>query len=99
MPYKLTYIVGSLRPADLDVLASLARFMTIVATDDIAAGLAAATMALSQASASKNGSVSDAHILALAWKLDADLWSHDRDCAGTGWPSWSTANLRAACQL
>lgn len=45
---------------------------------------------------SRNGSVRDAHILALAWTLDADIWSHDRDFAGTGWPSWSNANLRAA---
>lgn len=43
-----------------------------------------------------NGSVRDAHILALAWTLDADIWSHDRDFAGTGWPSWSNGNLRAS---
>jgi hypothetical protein len=30
------------------------------------------------------------------WLAEADIWSHDRDFAGTGWPSWSTANLRAA---
>jgi predicted nucleic acid-binding protein len=54
--------------------------------------LAAKTLA--QAVASKNGSVRDAHILACAWEYHADIWSHDRDFAGTGWPSWSTANLR-----
>lgn len=32
-------------------------------------------------------------VLACAWLLDADIWSHDRDFAGTGWPSWSNANL------
>jgi predicted nucleic acid-binding protein len=51
---------------------------------------------LRNAAASKNGSTNDAHVLALAWTVDADLWSHDRDFAGTGWPSWSTANLMAA---
>jgi len=48
------------------------------------------------ASASRNGSTRDAHLLALAWALDADIWSHDRDFAGTGWPSWSNGNLLAA---
>lgn len=46
--------------------------------------------------ASRNGSSADAHVLALGWLAEADIWSHDRDFAGTGWPSWSTANLRAA---
>lgn len=58
------------------------------------AELAQAT--LRNAPASRNGSVKDAHILALAWTYDADIWSHDRDFAGTGWPSWSSANLAAA---
>ena len=43
--------------------------------------------------ASRNGSTADAHLLACAWAFDADLWSHDRDFAGTGWASWSNANL------
>lgn len=55
-----------------------------------------AALALRQAPASRNGSAKDAHILALAWTYDADIWSHDRDFAGTGWPSWSSANLAAA---
>lgn len=60
------------------------------------ASLPAAEECLRTAVASRNGSVSDAHILALAWIYDADIWSHDRDFAGTGWPSWSSANLTAA---
>ena len=51
---------------------------------------------LRNAPASRNGSVKDAHILALAWTFDADIWSHDRDFGGTGWPSWSSVNLAAA---
>ncbi len=63
------------------------------------ASLASAEDALYQAVASRNGSVSDAHLLALAWTYDADIWSHDRDFAGTGWPSWSNANLAAALRV
>lgn len=59
-------------------------------------GIAEATDTLRNAVASRNGSMSDAHILALAWTYEADIWSHDRDFAGTGWPSWSNANLAAA---
>ncbi|HEX8665900.1 MAG TPA: PIN domain-containing protein [Beijerinckiaceae bacterium] len=54
---------------------------------EVAAGV------LAHAVASRNGSTRDAHLLACAWVFDADLWSHDRDFAGTGWPSWSNANL------
>ncbi|KRE17432.1 hypothetical protein ASE63_13345 [Bosea sp. Root381] len=56
----------------------------------------AAQRSLRLAPASRNGSEKDAHVLALAWTYDADIWSHDRDFAGTGWPSWSSANLAAA---
>jgi predicted nucleic acid-binding protein len=55
-----------------------------------------AAEALRLAAASRNGSARDAHLLALAWALDADIWSHDRDFAGTGWPSWYNGNLLAA---
>ncbi|WID96343.1 PIN domain-containing protein [Bosea vestrisii] len=58
--------------------------------------LTSAERSLRQAVASRNGSVNDAHVLALAWTYDADIWSHDRDFAGAGWPSWSSANLAAA---
>ncbi|SFU60870.1 PIN domain-containing protein [Methylobacterium sp. 174MFSha1.1] len=57
-----------------------------------------AARVLSDAVASRNGSASDAHVLACAWLLDADIWSHDRDFAGTGWPSWSNANLLRALE-
>jgi predicted nucleic acid-binding protein len=55
-----------------------------------------ASHVLTDAVASRNGSVSDAHLLACAWTFDADVWSHDRDFAGTGWPAWSNANLYRA---
>ena len=90
-------MVEHIRPTDLAVLESLLDLLTIIAPEDVAdEDRAAAEMALRHAPASRNGSVTDAHLLALAWTLDADLWSHDRDFAGTGWPSWSTSNLLAA---
>ena len=58
-----------------------------------------AALCLSEAGASANGSEADGHVLALAWAADADIWSHDRDFGGTGWPSWSTRNLRRALDL
>ena len=58
--------------------------------------LGPAARVLSHAVPSLDGSGRDAHLLACAWTLDADLWTHDRDFAGTGWPSWSSSNLIAA---
>jgi predicted nucleic acid-binding protein len=63
---------------------------------DYRGALVIAAQFLRNAPPSRNGSVEDAHILACAWVFNADIWSHDRDFAGTGWPSWSTANLLAA---
>ncbi|HEY5793633.1 MAG TPA: PIN domain-containing protein [Bosea sp. (in: a-proteobacteria)] len=80
-------------PADAAVLLET---IEIVPIDHYAGSADAAETALRNAPASRNGSTSDAHILALAWTYDADIWSHDRDFAGTGWPSWSNANLAAA---
>lgn len=86
------------------VLSRIARRPTL-SLDDVLAGVeivprraygmnvAAASVRLRHAVASRNGSVADAHLLALAWLPEADIWSHDRDFAGTGWPSWSSANL------
>ena len=58
-----------------------------------------AARCLMEAVASANGSTADDHVLALAWAAGADIWSHDRDFGGTGWPSWSTRNLRQALDL
>ena len=77
-------------------VAELMTMIEVVPSDRYALRLVAARTALQNAVASRNGSVNDAHILALAWTYDADIWSHDRDFAGTGWPSWSSANLASA---
>ena len=58
-----------------------------------------ASRCLKEAVASANGSTADGHVLALAWAAGADVWSHDRDFGGTGWPSWSTRNIRTALGL
>ena len=79
-----------------EAAAALFDALEIIADDEYASALEAAASRLARAPASANGSPRDAHILALAWTLDADIWSHDRDYAGTGWPSWSSANLVAA---
>ena len=89
-------VVGHIRPQDLPVLEALLDLVTIVATEDVGpADLEEARTILRNAVASKNGSTNDAPLLALAWTVDADLGSPDRDFAGPGWPSWSTANLMA----
>lgn len=72
------------------------RIISIVEEAEYGRRLEEAAVTLRLAVASRNASPRDAHILALAWALDADIWSHDRDFAGTGWPSWSSVNLRAA---
>lgn len=77
-------------------VAELMTMIEVVPSDRYEFRLVAAQTTLRNAVASRKGSVNDAHVLALAWTYDADIWSHDRDFAGTGWPSWSSANLAAA---
>jgi predicted nucleic acid-binding protein len=72
---------------------TLFKWLPVAPTADYETLMEEAAASLSRAPASRTGSTADAHILALAWTLDADIWSHDRDFAGTGWPSWSSANL------
>lgn len=82
--------------AELAIVDDLFEHITVADEHLYAAHLEAAAEVLRTAVASRNGSVTDAHVLALAWAVDGDIWSHDRDFAGTGWPSWSSANLRAS---
>ena len=84
---------GGDRLQDAAALFGLIAVEPVVVTTKL---VAHAATTLRDAVASRNGSEADAHLLALAWMLDADIWSHDRDFAGTGWPSWSSANLAAA---
>ena len=89
-------VVSHVAPSVATDAAALVEMLSVAAEDRYVAHLEAAAQALRHAVPSRNGSTTDAHVLALAWSHDADIWSHDRDFAGTGWPSWSSANLRAA---
>jgi predicted nucleic acid-binding protein len=67
--------------------------VTVVPVAALEPLLAKSELALRDAVASRNGSVRDAHVLALAWSIDGDVWTTDRDFAGTGVATWSTPNL------
>ena len=85
--------LGMKRPELQPIVDALVAEMTVVPVAALSALLPQAAIALTDAAASRNGSIDDAHLLALAWSLDADLWTTDRDFAGAGVASWSTPNL------
>ena|SRR5215469_9698753 len=85
--------LGLKRPELLEVLDALVAEMTVVPVAALAPHLPHSEMVLREAVPSRNGSIRDAHVLALAWSVDADVWMTDRDFAGTGIATWSTANL------
>jgi PIN domain-containing protein len=82
-----------MRPELLDILDDLAKVFTIVPIASLETLLPRCEESLRDAVPSRNGSVRDAHVLALARSVDADLWTTDRDFAGTGVAAWSTPNL------
>ena len=85
--------LGLRRPELLSLLDSLIAGISIVPVAELERLLSASEIALRDAVASRNGSIRDAHVLALAWSIDADVWTTDRDFAGTGVATWSTPNL------
>lgn len=85
--------LGLKRPDLLAMIDTLTDPIAIVPAADIEANLPDCELRLREAVDSRNGSTRDAHILALAGAADADIWSSDRDFAGTGIASWSTPNL------
>lgn len=89
-------MLGLKRPDLLPIVDALTAEMTVVASEELEAALPAAARALRDAVASRNGATRDDHVLALAWLADADVWTTDRDFAGTGVASWSTPNLMRA---
>lgn len=88
--------LGLKKPELLSVLDEIVSDITIVPERDTDGHIERAKTTLRDAAASQNGSVRDAHILACAWVCNGDIWSFDRDFAGTGVASWSTANLMRA---
>ena len=86
-----------LKRADLlPLLSQLLEEVTVVPMDSLELLRGDAETTLRLATASRNGSVRDAHVLALAWDTGADIWTTDRDFAGTGVATWSTSNLMRA---
>ena len=85
--------LGLGRPELLEVLYALVAEMTVVPVVALTPYLPRSEVVLRDAVPSRNGSVRDAHVLALAWSVDADVWTTDRDFAGTGIATWPTANL------
>lgn len=85
--------LGLKRPELLDVLDDLAESLTVVPVAALMSVVPQCEATLRDAVPSRNGSVRDAHVLALAWSVEADVWTTDRDFAGTGVATWSTPNL------
>jgi predicted nucleic acid-binding protein len=86
-------MLGLRRPDLIEILDDLVLTLEVVKVANMSSLIKPAERYLKDAAPSRNGTVTDAHILALAWELDADIWSHDRDFTGTGVATWSTANL------
>jgi predicted nucleic acid-binding protein len=84
---------GLRRPEAIPIVEGLIEDVTVVPVDRLEPLRGESADYLRDAVASRNGSVRDAHVLALAWEAGADIWSADRDFAGTGVASWSTVNL------
>ncbi|MDP9137827.1 MAG: PIN domain-containing protein [Pseudomonadota bacterium] len=85
--------LGLKRPELVEVLGDLASVIAIVPVAALEPLIAQCETVLRDAVASRNGSTRDARVLALAWSVDADVWTTDRDFAGTGVATWSTSNL------
>jgi predicted nucleic acid-binding protein len=92
-------ILGMRRPDLAHVLLDLTSNLTVVAAEELDPLALDAVEVLRDAPQSRNGSTTDAHILSLAWQANAEIWTHDRDFAGTGVASWSTVNLLRALAL
>ena len=85
--------LGMRRPELLTVLDDLITLITVVPVASLAPLHAQSETALREAVGSRNGSTRDAHVLALAWSVEGDIWTTGRDFAGTGVATWSTPNL------
>jgi predicted nucleic acid-binding protein len=88
--------LGLKRPDLLAIVDELIAEITVIPVAALSPILSHSEIALRDAAASRNGSVKDAHMLALAWSVEADVWTTDRDFAGTGVATWSTPNLMRA---
>jgi len=85
--------LGLKRPELLTLIDDFAAAITIVPAVALQPIFARCEATLRDAVASRNGSIRDTHVLALAWSVEGDIWTTDRDFAGTGIATWSTPNL------
>ncbi len=85
--------LGLKRPELLPVLDHILAEITVVPVSTLGDEVGRAEAVLRDSVPSRNGSITDANILALSWAVAGDIWTHDRDCAGAGVASWSTVNL------
>ena len=69
--------LGMMRPELLPVLKALVDELIVLPAMAVEAEIAQAEMTLRDAVPSRNGSVQDAHILSLAWQMEADIWTFD----------------------
>jgi predicted nucleic acid-binding protein len=88
--------LGLKRPDLLTIIDALVEEMAVVPVATLEHLITKSEIALRNAVASRNGSTRDAHVLALAWDVNADIWTTDRDFGGTGVATWSTPNLLEA---
>src|SRR5689334_3367823 len=77
-------VLGLRRPELLELLDTILEEIAVVRVEMLQPWLADSATYLRDAVPSGNGSTRDAHVLALAWDTGADIWSADRDFAGTG---------------
>ena len=85
--------LGLKRPEWLTLIDDLTAAITVVPAIALEPMMALCEETLRDAVASRNGSVRDAHVLALARSVEGDIWTTDRDFAGAGVATWSTPNL------
>lgn len=85
--------LGLKRPELLSLLDAILAEMAVVPVATLGEDVRRAEIVLRDSVPSRTGSIADAHVLALSWAVDGDIWTHDRDFAGAGVASWSTANL------
>jgi predicted nucleic acid-binding protein len=85
--------LGLKRPELLPLIDDLAAAITVVPAIALEALVPPCEQSLRDTVASRNGSIRDAHVLALAWSVEGDIWTADRDFAGAGVATWSTPNL------
>jgi predicted nucleic acid-binding protein len=88
--------LGLKRPDLLTIIDALVEEMAVVPVATLEHLITKSEIALRNAVASRNGSTRDAHVLELAWDVNADIWTTDRDFGGTGVATWSTPNLLEA---